>query len=53
MINNGDGTVTLTIKEYDEMIEQLRFLDCLEACGVDNWQGYEDAHDMMDEDLGD
>ena len=35
------------------MIEQLRFLDCLEARGVDNWQGYEDACDMMNEDLGD
>jgi len=36
MTKNTDGTVTLTDKEYAELMKQLQFLDCLEGCGVDN-----------------
>jgi hypothetical protein len=28
---------------------KVGFLSCLEACGVDNWDGFSDAHEMMDE----
>ena len=30
-----------------EMSEKADFLDCLQACGVDNWDGYSDAQEMM------
>lgn len=29
--------------------ERERFLECLEACGVDNWDGIDYAFEMMDE----
>lgn len=41
------------IEELERKIEFLRdqveFLNCLEACGVDNWSGYGYAREMMDE----
>lgn len=29
--------------------EREHFLECLEACGVDNWDGFDFAHEMMEE----
>lgn len=40
--------VCLTEKEYDKLIEAEQFLDCLEHCGVDNWEGYDDARSMYE-----
>jgi DNA-directed RNA polymerase alpha subunit len=41
-----------TVRQQQKVIEKLEqrveFLNCLEACGVDNWVGYEDAQDMME-----
>lgn len=36
-------TVTITEKEYNELIEARRFLTALENAGVDNWEGYDEA----------
>lgn len=36
-------TVTLFIARYNELIELERKLRALEAFGVDNWEGYDDA----------
>ena len=33
----------------EEVQADLDFLCCLEACGVDNWVGYEDAQEMMND----
>lgn len=30
--------------------EKLKFLDCLLACGVDNWSGWEDAWQLYEVD---
>ena len=49
MVINEDGTVTLTRKEYDELEEAQAFLICLEGAGVDNWDGYEIAQDVMED----
>lgn len=35
--------------EYERMKDEIDFLECLEAAGVDNWPGYGDAVDMHDE----
>jgi hypothetical protein len=43
-------TITITQNEYNELKKNSDFLSCLEACGVDNWHGYSDAHLMMNED---
>lgn len=43
--------VTITKKEYDNLQEAAEMLSCLEACGVDNWDGYGDAQEMYKEEM--
>jgi hypothetical protein len=38
--------VEITKEEYERLLEDSEKLSCLEACGVDNWQGYDDAMEM-------
>lgn len=42
-------TVTISKEEYDSLVEDSLFLECLQGAGVDNWQGYDDAIEMMEE----
>ncbi len=35
-----------------ELQMKVKFLNCLEAMGVDNWVGYEEAQEMMEDDYG-
>lgn len=44
-----EETITITKKEYDSLIEDSKFVRALEAAGVDNWEGYGIAQDMMEE----
>ena len=41
--------VMISKTEYDRLLDRDMFLDCLEACGVDNWEWYDDA--IQDYDL--
>ena len=41
--------VMISKAEYNRLIEAQAFLDCLDACGVDNWGGYSDAREMYRE----
>ena len=36
-------------RTYKQLVEDSRFLQCLEEAGVDNWDGYADAMDRMGE----
>lgn len=60
MIMPKSDTVTLTrdswnnVNAYiDKLEKDLEFLNVLKACGVDNWDGYSDAIEMVygEEDL--
>ncbi|EML6324883.1 hypothetical protein QCQ60_005227 [Bacillus cereus] len=42
-------TVTISKEDYEELLKDQEFLNCLDACGVDNWQGYEHACEMLEE----
>jgi hypothetical protein len=42
-------TVIISKVEYEELLEKSEFLSCLEAAGVDNWSGYGEAQEMMNE----
>lgn len=42
-------TVTITKDEYDERLERDAWLSCLEAAGVDNWEGWDYAREMYRE----
>lgn len=44
-----EETVTITKREYDRLVRAREKLGCLEACGVDNWDGYSDAMEMYNE----
>lgn len=37
------------IEEIERLQDKEWFLNCLESCGVDNWQGYSDANEMYEE----
>lgn len=36
-------------KEIEQLQDRVEFLNCLEACGGDNWGGYSEAYDMYQE----
>lgn len=40
-------TVTITVEEYEELLEDRDFLLCLYASGLDNWEGMEEAIKMF------
>jgi hypothetical protein len=46
----NEETITITKKEYDELCHAESVLNALYAAGVDNWDGYDMAMDMKDED---
>ena len=46
---NGEETVTITKKEYDGLIKDSEFLLALQGAGVDNWGGYSDALESLEE----
>lgn len=41
--------ITITVSEYDELLEAKRMLEALEAAGVDNWEGFEYAQKTFNE----
>lgn len=45
----SDNTITIDREEYEQLLEDQAFLYALQAAGVDNWQGYVEAQEMMDE----
>jgi len=45
----SNETVTILKSEYDQLVEDSELLNCLTACGVDNWDGWDSAIDMMNE----
>lgn len=54
MITSKSDTVTMTrdawndVSAYiDKLEKDLEFLNALKACGVDNWDGYSDAAEMV------
>lgn len=49
MLEKAEETVTIRKSDYDKLIHDSKLLNCLEACGVDNWNEYDEAHEMMEE----
>jgi hypothetical protein len=43
-------TITISREEYLTLKEDANFLACLEAVGVDNWEGYSEAAEMFNSD---
>ena len=49
LLNNRELAVQL-LDDYEKNLAELKFLDCLYAAGVDNWDGYDYAQEMLEED---
>jgi hypothetical protein len=43
------NTVTISTDEYESLKESDRKLSALEAAGVDNWEGYDYAMEILEE----
>lgn len=41
--------VTIPASEYKELLNDQRWLECLQDAGVDNWEGYEYAKDLYND----
>ena len=48
MKNELPETVTISKKEYDQLIKDARLLAFLEATGVENWSGWDFAVKEME-----
>ena len=46
-------TVTISLDEYNKLIEDSKLLDALFAAGVDNWEGYEEAKNLLEQNCDD
>jgi hypothetical protein len=46
---NKEHTVTITQKEYTQLIASRKKLDVLEGAGVDSWDGYDNAMELLHE----
>ncbi len=49
MMNENEEMITISKKEYDDLLDAAKFLTCLEGAGIDNWIGYDDAIELMEE----
>lgn len=43
------NTITISVEEYEDLLDKKRWLDYLEGCGVDCWEGYDYAREMYQE----
>jgi hypothetical protein len=43
MTDHTLDTVTISKDEYQDIMEELQFLQTLRVVGVDNWEGYGEA----------
>ena len=41
--------ITISKKEYEELLKDQKLLQALQGAGVDNWSGYDYAIEMMQE----
>ena len=46
-INKGDKLVQISSSRLEELRRNERKLHALEAAGVDSWEGYEDAMEVL------
>lgn len=40
-------TIEVDINVYDDLLESERILEALQAAGVDNWEGYDCALELL------
>lgn len=48
-MNDAEKKIYELEAKVKELEDDSKFLDCLRASGVDNWDGYDYAQEMMDD----
>lgn len=43
----AEGTILISKKEYDQLKEDSNLLEALRQSGVDNWDGWSDALNLV------
>lgn len=41
--------ITIPVDEYAKILDDSKFLQALMAAGVDSWEGYEHAQEIVDD----
>lgn len=49
IVFNEDETVTISYEMFSNLLDESRFLSALQALGVDNWQSYDEAKELLEE----
>ncbi len=44
---NTEETVVITKSEYESLLEDSKWLRCIENAGVDNWDGFDYARELF------
>jgi hypothetical protein len=42
--------ISIRKDDYDNLVANQKLLQALQSAGVDNWEGYDEAREAMDED---
>lgn len=45
----NEEMITITKEEYEDILYDVRFLQCLHTASVENWEGYDIAIDLFEE----
>ena len=48
-MDDAEAEIYKLQQQVKDLKERDKFLGCLEAAGVDNWDGFDYAHEMMSE----
>ena len=48
---NDVETITISLVEYQTLMEDSRILQALYAAGVDNWEWYDEAMESVNEEV--
>ena len=47
-MSENNEKITILKNQYDELIKDVKFLKALEQAGVDNWEGYSYAQELLE-----
>lgn len=42
--------ISIPKEEHDQLVDDSKFLEALRATGVDNWEGFEVARELLEQD---
>jgi len=48
----NEEQVTIPVKVYKDLMDNILFLTCLQEAGVNNWEGYSYAQELYQEQSG-